>query len=95
MKNETVSISNSFTADASISTNLLTAKLGFNVTESKSFAINWSNYYYYPITIKIYPRFNKITGEIWDDDLVFDDYVGKFTVKRAVGDDIRIYKNIR
>lgn len=89
---ETVSISNSFTAEGGISAQLLESKLGFSVTGSKSFQVDWSQKYSYPVTIKVYPVYQKVTGEIWDKDVWNDDFVGKFTVKRAMGDDIRVYK---
>lgn len=89
---ESVSISSSFTAEGGISAELLESKLGFSVTGSKSFQVDWSQTYSYPVTIKVYPVYQKVTGEIWDQDVWNDDFVGKFTVKRAMGDDIRVYK---
>lgn len=42
--------------------------------------------------IKVYPIYEKVTGEIWDDDVYYDDYIGDFTVYHAVGDDVRVYR---
>lgn len=89
---ESVSISNSFTADAGISAEILEYNLGFSVTGSQSFRVDWSQTYSYPVAIKVYPIYQNITGEVWDRDVWHDDFVGKFSVKRAMGDDIRVYR---
>ena len=89
---EGVEIATTFTADAGISKNLLEAKLGFSVSSKKTFKISWSGNYSYPVTIKVYPIYQRITGEVWDKDVKYDDYIGKFSVKRPLGDDVRVYK---
>ena len=45
----------------------------------------------YPITIEIYPIYEMTTGVVWEDDVFDDDLIGYFNVKRAIGDDIRVY----
>lgn len=62
--------------------------MGYNVTKTNKFSISWSNTYKYPVTIKIYPIYSITTGEVWEKDLFFDDNVGNFTAKKAIGDDI-------
>ena len=74
-------------------TSILTAQLGYNVTKSNKFNISWSNTYNYPIKIEVYPIYSITKGQIWEADLFFDDYVGNFTAKRAIGDDIIVTKN--
>lgn len=90
--NEGVNITTSFTADAGISAELLKAKLGFSVSSSNKFQIAWSGNYSYPIKIRVYPVYQRITGEVWDKDIKYDDFIGRFTVNRAIGDDIRVYR---
>ena len=41
---------------------------------------------------EVYPIYEKVTGEIWDDDVYYDDYIGDFTVYHAIGDDVRVYR---
>lgn len=89
---EGVSITTSFTASGGITAKILEAQLGFSVSSTDTFKIEWSGYYSYPVTIKVFPIYQKITGEIWDEDVKYDDYVGRFTVKRAIGDDVRVYR---
>ena len=89
---QTVSASNTYTASAGIKASMLTATLGFNVTASKSFSVSWSNKYSYPVTISVYPVYETIKGQLWEDDVLFDDYLGTFTVKKVIGDDIRVKK---
>lgn len=89
---QTVSVSNSFTATGGIKSSVLSAELGFNVTGTESIGISWSGKYSYPVTISVYPIYQTIKGELWEDDVFFDDKIGTFTVKRAVGDDIRVKK---
>lgn len=48
--------------------------------------------YSYPFTLTIYPIYEITKGEIWEDDLLFDDKVGTFEAKRAIGDDIIVKK---
>lgn len=38
--------------------------------------------------IPLYPIYSITTGEVWEKDLFFDDHVGNFTAKKAIGDDI-------
>lgn len=89
---EGVSITTSFTASGGMSADFLEAQLGFSVSSTDIFQIEWSGKYSYPVKIKIYPIYEEITGEIWDKDVKYDDYVGDFTVKRALGDDVRVYR---
>lgn len=89
---EGVEIATTFTAEAGISADLLEAKLGFSVSSTDTFQIEWEETYSYPVTIKVYPIYEKTTGEIWDKDIQYDDHVGDFTVYRALGDDVRVYK---
>ena len=89
---EGVDITTSYTADAGISADILEAKLGFSVSSTDTFQIEWSGSYSYPIRIKVYPIYEKITGEIWGKDIEYDDFVGRFIVKRALGDDVRVYR---
>lgn len=88
--NEGVSITTSFTADAGIKADFLELELGFSVSSTDTFEVEWSGNYSYPVTIEIFPIYEKITGEVWDKDIKYDDYIGKFTVKRALGDEIRV-----
>lgn len=85
---ESVSISNTFSASGGVTSKILNAQLGYNVTKTNKFSISWSNTYKYPVTIKIYPIYSITTGEVWEKDLFFDDHVGNFTAKKAIGDDI-------
>lgn len=89
---ESVSINNTFSADVGVSAEVIEAKLGYSFSETKSFKVSWSNTYSYPTTIKVYPIYERTTGELWEDDVWYDDYIGKFTANRAVGDDVRVYR---
>lgn len=71
---------------------MISAKLGYNVTGTNTFTIQWSNTYNYSVKINIYPIYNITTGELWEDDIFFDDEIGTFTSKQAIGDEIRVTK---
>lgn len=87
---ETVSISNTYSATGGISSDVLSAELGFSVTKSSKFKVSWSNTYSYPITIKVHPIYETYKGELWEDDVFKDEKVGSFTVKKAIGDEITV-----
>jgi hypothetical protein len=89
---ESVSINTTYTADAGISADFLEANLGFAVQETNSFRIEWEEEYEYAVEIRVYPIIQRTTGEVWDDDVWVDDLIGEFTVNRAIGDDIRVYR---
>lgn len=91
--NESISISNTFSASGEVTSKILSAELGYDVTKANRFSINWSKNYSYPVVIKIYPTYKITKGEIWEKDVFFDDKVGSFTAKKAIGDDIRVYKS--
>lgn len=55
---ESVSISNTFSASGGVTSKILNAQLGYNVTKTNKFSISWSNTYKYPVTIKIYPIYS-------------------------------------
>lgn len=88
---ETITISNIYNLSGKVTVEILESQLGFNITESKSFKVTWSNTYSHPITIEIYPIYEMTTGVVWEDDVFDDDLIGYFNVKRAIGDDIRVY----
>ena len=87
-----INISTTYTADAGISAEFLEASLGFEVEGTSTFRIEWEATYSYAVKIRVYPVYEKTTGEVWDDDVWYDDYIGNFTVYRAVGDDVRVYR---
>lgn len=89
---EGIEISNTFSGSSGVDAEVVSAELGFEVTESNTFTIEWESSYSYAIKLKVYPIYEKITGELWEDDVWDDDYIGTFTVKRAIGDDVRVYK---
>ena len=89
---EEIGISSTYTADAGISAEILEANLGYSVEGTENFRIEWEETYSYAVRIKVYPIYEKVTGEIWDDDVYYDDYIGDFTVYHAVGDDVRVYR---
>lgn len=89
---EEIGISSTYTADAGISAEILEANLGYSVEGTENFRIEWEETYSYAVRIKVYPIYEKVTGEVWDDDVYYDDYIGDFTVYRAVGDDVRVYR---
>ena len=89
--NETVSLSTTYTADAGISVEFLELKLGFSLSETREFQILWKEKYDHPVIIRAYPVYEKITGEVWDADVLFDDKIGEFTVLRPLGDAVYVY----
>ena len=89
--NESVSISNTYNVSGKVTVKILEAQLGYSLTETKNYSISWSNTFTEAVTIKIFPVYEVTTGEVWEDDVFFDDNIGSFTAKRAVGDDIRVY----
>ena len=66
---DSVSISNSYTATGGITADILKVQLGYNVTKSTTFSIKWANTYSYAVTLKVYPIYEKTTGEIWEKDV--------------------------
>ena len=90
--NESVSISNKFTASAGIKAKYVEAALSVTVEQTNTFSVSWENTYNYPVSIKVYPRYEVKTGELWEEDQWYDDYYGTFTFYRAVGDDVRVYR---
>lgn len=89
---EGINISTTFSADAGITVKILETCLNFSVQETHSFRIEWKATYTYPVKIQVYPIYEKTSGEIWDDDVWEDDFIGKFIVKRPIGDDILVYR---
>lgn len=84
--NTTVSITNKFSASFSAKIkSVVEVKLGYELTINVSTQVTWSNYYSYPITLNIYPKYEVTTGEVWEDDVWNDDFKGNFTAKRVVG----------
>ncbi len=90
--NETVSVSNQFTASAGVKASYVEAAMHVTIGQTNTFSINWEKTYTYPVKIKVYPRYEVTTGEVWEDDVWQDDYLGTFTWYRAIGDDVRVYK---
>ena len=90
--NETVSVSNQFEASAGVKASVVEAALKVTLSETNTFAINWENTYSYPIILRVYPRYKVTTGELWEDDVWNDDFIGTFTWKKAIGDDVRVYR---
>lgn len=81
------SISATFSFNFSIGIDELNAKLGYNKTStfkvSDSYSIKIKDDSIY--AIECYVNLEKKTFEIWEDDLFFDDYVGKYYSTRPVG----------
>lgn len=48
--NENISIKNKFSASGKITADILSGELGYDVTKSNHFSINWSNKYSYPVS---------------------------------------------
>lgn len=89
---ESVSIKNTFSAESKVKAEVVEAKLGYSFSETNTFSVSWSNTYSYAVTLKVYPVYEKTTGELWEDDVWHDDKLGTFTAKRAIGDDVRVYR---
>ena len=88
---DTISISNKFSASSKVKAKTVEAEIGYSLTETNSFLINWTDTFDKAIVIKIYPVYEVTDGELWEDDVWFDDYIGSFTAKKAIGDEIRVY----
>ncbi len=91
--NESISISNKFSASAGIKADYVEAAIGYTIEETNSFSIYWENTYSYPVSIKVYPIYEVTSGELWERDLFDDDYLGTFRFYRALGDEIVVTKN--
>lgn len=91
---ETYSVSEEYSIDFSIPVLELEALLGYKLTTSSSITIHWENEYDFPVKILIYPVYCEESGQLWEDDVWYDDFIGDYWVKRAIGDDIRVYRNV-
>ena len=89
---ETITTSTTYSIDAGIDIEVLSAMLGVSLSETYTFNIDWEQTYSYPVSICVYPVYQEFTGEVWDKDAIFDDKIGNYTINRVVGDDIRVYK---
>lgn len=90
--NESVSITNKIEVSGKVKAQYVEAALSVSTSETNTFSINWENTYSYPVTIKVYPKYEVKSGDLWEDDVWYDDYYGHFTFYRAIGDDVRVYK---
>lgn len=91
--NETVSVSNKYTATGGVTSKILSAQLGYEVNDTESCSITWSATYSYPTRIVVHPLYEDTRGEIWDRDIKYDDFVGNFNASRAIGSDVKVYRN--
>ena len=89
---EGVQISNTISADATVPLEFLEFELGYNLTATQTFQITWDQTYDYPVSIAVYPVFEETSGFVYEDDVWEDDSLGYFVAKRALGDDIRVYR---
>lgn len=85
-------VSNTVKASCGVSYEIVCMEAGFTYTKSRSFSKAWSNPYSYPTNIKVYPRYLKHTYDFWEDDIWYDDYVGKCEAWKAVGIEVAVYR---
>lgn len=62
-----------------------------SVQGTYTFQIQWQREFDQAVIIRAYPVYQKITGEVWEDDVLFDDKLGEFTLLRPIGDEIYVY----
>lgn len=89
---DTVTVSTTYSIDAGIDIEILSSMLGVSLTQTHTSEVKWEKTYSYPVTICVYPIYQEFTGEVWDKDAIFDDLVGYYTIKCAIGDDLRVYR---
>lgn len=90
--NQTYTTKHSYSATGKVSASILSAELGYKVNGEAKVSVNWSNKYSYPVEITIYPIHKITKGELWEDDVFFDDKLGTFTAKKVIGDDLQVKK---
>ena len=79
-----------FSAQGGVDAEIVSAKLGFDVTRSTTISASWSGYYDYPVTITVYPVYEYITGSLFETVDGRTRHVGTFTVKKPIGTEIRV-----
>lgn len=85
-------VSDTVKVSCGVSYEIVCAEAGFTYTTSRSFSKAWSSKYSYPTNIKVYPRYLKHTYDLWEDDIWYDDYVGKCEAWKAIGIEVAVYK---
>lgn len=91
--NETVEVLNKYTATGGVTSKILSAQLGYEVSNREACSITWSATYSYPTRIVVHPVYEDTSGEIWDRDIQYDDFVGNFNASRVTGSDVKVYRN--
>ena len=79
-----------FSAQGGVDAEIVSAKLGFDVTRSTTISASWSGYYDYPVTITVYPVYEYITGSLFETVDGRTRHVGTFTVKKPIGTEIQV-----
>lgn len=85
-------VSDTVKASCGVSFKAVCATVGFEFEEERTLTKAWSNKFNYPTNIKIYPNYLKHTFDLWEDDVWYDDYVGKCEVWKAVGIEVAVYR---
>lgn len=87
---EGISISTVFSAKAGIGIEDVEVGLGYSIERSKDFRIEWSQTYSSPVLIRVYAIYNELMGELWDNDVWDDDFIGIFKIRIPIGDEITV-----
>ena len=77
-----------FSAEGGVSAEIVSAKIGFDVTKSVTISVSWSGYYSDPVTIAVYPIYEHITGTLCEDTGQRVRRVGTFTIRKLIGTEI-------
>lgn len=69
----------------------LEAAIGYSLNRSNTESWTYdSPYYSYPFTVKAYVNYERKYYQIYDKDLIFDDYIGRTSVEREKGYTLKV-----
>lgn len=93
MINESVELSSIFRADAGITIELVEELLAMDLTVTDDFSIYCNQNVDTDVVIYAYPIYQDVKGDIYENDVAFDDYIGDFWARVPIGTDVRVQKN--
>mgnify|MGYP006067390565 FL=1 len=81
-------------ANLGLKVEVLEAALGYELNKSEKETFSYtSNKINYPFTVKAYVNYEKKYYDVYDADLIYDDYIGSTSIERETGYTIKITKS--
>ncbi|ONI45075.1 hypothetical protein AN641_04950 [Candidatus Epulonipiscioides gigas] len=80
-------------ANLGLNVEVFEAVLGYELNGSTTDTFTYhSEYYSYPFTVKAHVNYDREYYKVYDEDLIYDDYIGRTFVERETGYTIKVVK---